>query len=77
MSDWISVKDRLPEIGERVLIAYKRDSYNDKGISYATYYKGIWNSPNDSIVGCNFYNYNCEVTHWKHDIITYPDEYYE
>jgi hypothetical protein len=53
--NWISVKDRLPEKGQEVLIF---DKYTDT-VNYCWYNEGIWDC------GCYCEIYYNHVTHWQ------------
>ena len=62
MSEWISVKDRLPEIGVEVLIC---------DVSCSNGYRDIWSLERDEVyddIGWNDKNgdwyYLDDVTHW-------------
>jgi hypothetical protein len=83
MSDWISVKDKLPERYKQVLVAYQLTTPSTKvGLALGAYQGRSENSDiweigiNDTpIIGYNEY-YNI-VTHWKEIDIDYPESYKE
>lgn len=73
MSEWISVKDRLPELNEIVLAVLNEPNkrlnypYEEKilllfrrGHNYITGFVEKWERP----FGAETINYNSEVTHW-------------
>ena len=60
--DWISVDERVPEIGELVLIWYEYFRYGEYNSKYPTYgigyYAGVWGGPDDL-------GDNARVLYWK------------
>lgn len=54
MSEWISVEDRLPKVGESVLVYGKWDDFDHE------YYSVEWNNKSDGF-GCKNY---ATITHW-------------
>lgn len=66
MSEWISVEDRLPEYGKRVLIWWLRGEEDNNlrpvpAVAFGRYYE---HSEEWRPVGC-MGNFNDEVTHWS------------
>jgi hypothetical protein len=66
MTEWISVKDKLPELGSRVL-AYGNDSDREFGITTVDYVKySREQSPSWAMVssGCGCCDSCLNVSHW-------------
>ena len=58
MSEWISVKDKIPSIGDDVIV-YCPDFNNLIRVSH------IFKEKNKPVFSNVFYNHNgCKVTHW-------------
>lgn len=61
MSEWISVKDRLPEVGEQVIVyRQKKDHKSKKEICFDS----IAILCHDNLVWWNSHFLGYEVTHW-------------
>ena len=59
-SDWISIKDRLPQIGERVMVC---QSFND-GSTFARMATRVKINKNDRWYDDDGFGIN-EITHWQ------------
>jgi hypothetical protein len=53
MSEWISVKDRLPKVGERVIVVYEYEANPKKYVGVAQYFSDFWPWKEDRV-----------ITHW-------------
>ena len=63
MSEWISVKDKLPEDREKVLIFRKLDK--EMHIARFNYKYACWFPADSDFNGsCGYYNFST-VTHWQ------------
>jgi uncharacterized protein DUF551 len=59
-SEWISVKERMPETRERVLIAPARQGGVRFGVDVAIWHGSFWDHPNWSVCAKRDY-----VSHWQ------------
>lgn len=56
--EWIRIKDKLPELGERILI-YGKDNNGEMRVLYGFRVYGYW------VVAESWGTYSCsDVTHW-------------
>ena len=64
MSEWISVLDRLPNVGEHVIVADWYSGFN-YGMAKA-YYKSLWFIDKDSVSVCGdaYVDLGFDPTHW-------------
>jgi len=59
MSKWISVKDRLPEIGDDSPLVYPRKYHTTATYNHCGDLNGKW-----TVDDANGYEYEVDVTHW-------------
>ena len=68
-SDWISVKDRLPQIGERVMVC---QSFND-GSTFARMVTRVKINKNDRWYDDDGFNID-KITHWQEIVLPKKEE---
>ena len=68
-SDWISVKDRLPQIGERVMVC---QSFND-GSTFARMATRVKINKNDRWYDDDGFNID-KITHWQEIVLPKKEE---